>query len=431
MEGLENRTLGQYFIVKPIGRGNMGSVYLGHDPLTHQEVAIKVAHPEVLHHAEEGERYRKLFFNEAKIAKILQHPNIVSVYDAGIVDDLYYLVMEYIPGGRTLQAHCQPASLLPIRDVINAVRNCAVALDYAHRNGVVHRDIKPRNILLTESQDVKIGDFGIAIASQLDVTNTQFLGYVGSPLYMSPEQVREEIVNPQTDLFSLGVVMYELLTGQHPFASHTLASIAHRILHEHPQSVKALRPDVSPLVGRILHRALQKHPQDRYKTGMDLAGDLSLVLDSSRRRSKKLTDQTSFERIAKLRFFTDFSRSEIAEVIHASTWQEFAAGVNILLEGETAADFFIIASGSVLVRRGEATIATLSVGDCFGEMGALGKRKRSANVIAQTRVSALRVNTGLLNATSAHCQHRFYQAFVAILIDRLGSTTGRLVTNHP
>jgi serine/threonine protein kinase len=431
MEGLENQTLEKYAILQQIGRGNMGNVYLAHDPVANRDVAIKVAHPEFLDHAEDGERYRKLFFNEAKVARVLKHPNIVSVYDAGIIEDICYLVMEYIPGGRTLQAYCKPETLLPIEEAINAVHSCAVALDYAHRNGIVHRDIKPRNILLTESGDIKIGDFGVAIATRLDVTNTQVLGYVGSPLYMSPEQVREEVVTNQTDIFSLGVVMYELLTGKHPFAGDSLPTIVHRIVHERPQSVRKLRADISPLIERILYRALQKSPINRYKTGMDLAGDLNLVSDASKPARRSAAKRSKFERVKGLRFFADFSTSEIWEVMHASTWQKFAPGANILAEGEAAQDFFILVSGDVLVEKQDIQIATLTAGDCFGEMGALGRGKRSASVSAYTRVSAMRVNVPLLKRTSSRCQRRFYQAFLATLIERLSATTDQLVRKNP
>lgn len=430
MDGLENQTLGKYVVFQQIGRGNMASVYLGHDPFANRDVAVKVAHPEFLHHAEDGERYRKLFFNEAKVARVLKHPNIVSVYDAGIIDDICYLVMEYIPGGRTLQRYCKPDTLLPIKETIRVIHSCAIALDYAHRNGVVHRDIKPRNILLTESRDIKIGDFGIAIATRLDVTNTQVMGYVGSPLYMSPEQVREEIITNQTDIFSLGVVMYELLTGNHPFAGDSLATIVHRIVDEHPKSVMEQRADVSPLIERILYRALRKSPKTRYKTAMDLAGDLILIDETNNRARHNATDRSKFERIKALRFFQNFATADIWEVIHASTWQQFAPGASILVEGETAADFFIIVAGDVLVQRENIPVATLGAGDCFGEMGALGHGKRSASVSAHTRVSAMRVNVALLNRTSPHCQQRCYQALVSTLIDRLSTTTEQLVRKN-
>ncbi len=144
MQDLEQTTLGKYDVVREIGRGSMGVVYLGHDPFKGHDVAIKVALPESLHDDRGGARYRKLFFNEAKVAGRLRHANIVGVYDAGVEGDICYIVMELITGGRSLYDHCQPNSLLPIEDVVRIIFKCARALDYAHRQGVIHRDIKPR-----------------------------------------------------------------------------------------------------------------------------------------------------------------------------------------------------------------------------------------------------------------------------------------------
>ena len=190
MHDLSNTTLGKYDVIREVGRGSMGVVYLGHDPFAGRDVAIKVALPESLQDKRGGARYRKLFFNEAKVAGKLRHPNIVGVYDAGSGGrNLCYIVMEMIFGGRTLFDHCQPDSLLPIEDVVRIIFKSARALDYAHRQGVIHRDVKPRNILLSEDGEVKLSDFSIALRTQGDATDTQVHGYIGSPLYMSPEQV--------------------------------------------------------------------------------------------------------------------------------------------------------------------------------------------------------------------------------------------------
>lgn len=208
---------------REIGRGSMGTVYLGHDPFNGRDVALKIAHPEDNAKDSGRGRYRKLFFNEAKVSGRLKHPNILEVYDAGIEDDIWYIVMEYIQSGRTLHSHSTPDSLLPMKDVVRQVFRCANALDYAHRRGVIHRDIKPRNILVTEDDEVKLGDFSIALTTLRDVTeSTQIHGYVGSPLYMSPEQIQMHNATHQTDLFSLGMVLFEMLTGQHPFKANSL-----------------------------------------------------------------------------------------------------------------------------------------------------------------------------------------------------------------
>ena len=183
------QNLGKYEVEEEIDRGSMGIVYLGRDPYIDRPVAIKVALDESLKDEESGERYRKMFFNEAHTAGKLTHPNIIGIYDAGIHEEICYIIMEYIEGGDTLKSHTKPDTLLPTEKVVEIIFKCATALDYAHREGVVHRDIKPSNILITKNKDVKIGDFSIAHVNKPDVTQTQPEGMMGSPKYMSPEQL--------------------------------------------------------------------------------------------------------------------------------------------------------------------------------------------------------------------------------------------------
>ena len=282
------QVLGKYDVIREIGRGSMGTVYLGHDPFSGRDVALKVAHPEVNSRDSGRGRYRKLFFNEAKVSGRLKHPHIVEVHDAGVEEDIWYIVMEYIPSGRTLYGYTRPDTLLPMEDVVRHIFRCAKALDYAHRKGVVHRDIKPRkgvvhrdiNILLTEDNEVKLADFSIALTTLQDVTeSTQIHGYVGSPLYMSPEQIRMENVTHQTDLFSLGMVIYEMLTGQHPYQADSLPAITHKITHDQHPRLRELRPDAPKILEHIVERMLSKSVDSRYRMGLDVAADLSLGFD--------------------------------------------------------------------------------------------------------------------------------------------------------
>ena len=208
MSELTLEKLGKYEVKKEIDRGSMGIVYLGHDPYVNRMVALKVALGDALSDPDSGDHYRKMFFNEAHTAGMLTHPNIISIFDAGVDDDTCYIVMELIEGGDTLKSHTKPETLLPIEKVVEVIFKCANALDYAHRQGVVHRDIKPSNILITEDKDVKIGDFSIAHITKLDSTVTAPQSVMGSPRYMSPEQLKEEKITTHSDLFSLGVVMY-------------------------------------------------------------------------------------------------------------------------------------------------------------------------------------------------------------------------------
>ena len=199
------KVIGKYDIEKAVGKGSMGTVYSAFDSFSDRIVAIKVAHPQFINQTEDGSRFRKLFFNEAHATAVLDHPSILSLYDAGVDGELCYLVMEYVEGANTLQPFTKADALLQIREVVGLIYKCAKAMDYAHRQGIIHRDIKPSNILFTKDRDIRVSDFSIARINRADVTSTQFDGFLGSPLYMSPEQINEWSIDSNTDLFSLGL----------------------------------------------------------------------------------------------------------------------------------------------------------------------------------------------------------------------------------
>ena len=203
--------IGKYVIINKIGKGSTGMVYLSHDPYYRRDVAIKVYNIEEDQDVDRAKVSRKMFFNEAHMVGMLQHPNIMPIYDAGEEDGSYYVVTEHIQGARTLAAYCRPDNLLRIDDVVEIIYKVAKALHYSHGRGVIHRDIKPSNVMLTIDNDVRIIDFGIAIVSDSEVSRIE--GIAGSPSYMSPEQVQSEELTAGSDLYSLGAVMYELLTG--------------------------------------------------------------------------------------------------------------------------------------------------------------------------------------------------------------------------
>ncbi len=425
MRKMENSTLGKFDVIREIGRGSMGTVYLGYDPFAGRDVAIKVAHQDQLQDSDQGARYRKMFFNEAKVAGRLRHPNIIRVHDAGVDGDVCFIVMEYVTGGETLHKHTRPGSLLPMEDVVRIAFRCAKALDYAHRKGVVHRDIKPRNILLTEEMDVKIGDFSIALMFEAEATDTQVHGYVGSPLYMSPEQVLESPITNQSDLFSLGAVVYELLGGRHPFYGESLPGIIQKITELKHVPISELRNDVPPVLAHIVDRCLRKKPAERYKTGLDLAADLSLVFAHIKLLDEQVPGGDKYVLVKDLRFFQDFSEPEIWEVINASGWHEYEPGTEIITEGEIDNSFYVVVTGEVEVRKGERVLDVLHHGDCFGEMGFIAGRERTASIIARTEVTAMKVRASLIERASLHCQLRFHKVFLNTLVERLSQTTAR------
>ena len=415
--------LGKYEVKNEIARGSMGVVDLGYDPFIDRPVALKVALAESLKDKESGERYRKMFFNEAHTAGMLRHPNILDIFDAGVEGDTCYIVMELVPGGGTLRAYTKPDTLLPINDVVEIIFACAKALDYAHRQGVIHRDIKPSNILRSEDIDLKIADFSIAHINRTGTTQTMPMGFVGSPRYMSPEQMQEEYITTQTDLFSLGIVMYEMLTGKHPFSGESFSRLIHRVINEPHVPMKEYRADIPPVLEKFVSRALEKDPAKRYKMGIDMASDLATAFSHLERPQEDISIKEKFNYVKELDFFRGFPDSEIWEIIRASVWEEHDQGDEIISEGDIEDSFYIITEGIVAVNKGEIIMGELRRGDCFGEMGYLNKIKRTASIVAIGRVALMKVNSTLIEQVSRDCQLRFCKVFLRVLIDRLSVTT--------
>ncbi len=416
------QTIGKYELIRPIGDGNMGTVYLARDPFSLQDVAIKIATPKPADDDRIARRRRKLFYIEAKAAGMLRHPNIVATIDAGVEDDRRYLVMEYVAGASTLDRFCKPDNLLPIEHVVGTMLKCAIAFDFAHNEGVVHRDIKPKNIMLTQDNEVKICDFGLALITSANINDTQVMGRLGSPRYMSPEQVSEEMVTNQSDIFSLGVVTYELLTGVSPFKADNISAIARRITREAHKPLTEFRDDIPPALVHIVDRTLKKHPAGRYQTAMDLAGDLSLVHDEIRHTTNQLSSTRQFERVSRLSFFEEFEESEVLETVKAGEWQEYEAGNQIIMEGEFDKSFYLLVSGKVSVRRADFEVDVLRPGATFGELGFIVNQARTATIVAQDKVTVLKVRSSLIERTSVNCQLRFQKAFLKNLAERYCST---------
>ena len=419
--------LGKYSVVREINRGSMGTVYLGHDPYVDRSVALKVAHAEQLKDVESGERYRKMFFNEAHTAGRLTHPNIIGIFDAGVEGEVCYIVMEYVEGGNTLKPYCKPETLLPIEKVVEIIFKCARGLDFAHRQGIIHRDIKPTNILVTEDLDIKIGDFSIAYISKLDSTETMPMGMVGSPRYMSPEQIQENTLTNQTDLFSLGIVMFELLTGKHPFAADNFSRLVQRVLNEEPPPMKEFRSEIPDELERIVRKTLAKSTAERYSMGLDLASDLSRAFEHLLEVPREeISAEERFIMVKNLEFFQGFPDAEIWEIVRAGSWQKYEDAQKIIVEGDMDDSFYIIADGEVTVRKGKKNLRKLSKGDCFGEMGYLTRTKRTATIVASGHAELLKLNSTVIGQVSLHCQVRFLKVFLRTLIHRLSATTEKM-----
>jgi len=273
---VEKPMLGRYQLEKELGKGAMGVVYLGRDPKINRVVAIKTMALAQEFDADELAEVKQRFFREAETAGRLNHPNIVTMYDAGEEHDLAYIAMEFLQGG-DLVPQTKPGALLPLPSVLSIMARVADALDYAHRNNVVHRDIKPANIMYEPASDqVKVTDFGIARITDSSQTRTGMV--LGTPSYMSPEQLAGKKIDGRSDLFSLGVTLYQMCCGQLPFTGESLAQLMFRIANEAPADIAALNPQLPATVVAVIERALQKNVAQRYQQGGQMAADLRACL---------------------------------------------------------------------------------------------------------------------------------------------------------
>ncbi len=409
--------IGKYEIIKEVGRGSTGSVYLSHDPYYGRDVAIKVYNIEATDDPEKARVARKMFLSEAHMVGMLQHPNILPIFDAGEEDGHYYVVTEFVHGARTLATYCKPDNVLRVDDVVEIIYKCAKALSYAHSRGVIHRDIKPSNVMLTVESDVRIIDFGIAIVADSEISRIE--GIAGSPSYMSPEQVQSADITNRSDLYSLGAVMYELLTGYRPFRAGNLSKLLHQIVYATPPPIHTLRTEIPEELESVVALAMRKDPDTRYKTGLEFAADLTRVHQRLRADANKIDRHEQFAMLRRLKFFHDFSHAEIWEVLRASQWQDYAEAEEIVKEGEIDDRFYIIVSGAVQVERTGRETGRLDTGECFGETSFVHGAKRLATIRAAGQVTVMKVSSTLLEQVSASCQLRFNKVFLRSMIGRL------------
>ena len=274
--GVEKPMLGRYEIERELGKGAMGAVYLGKDPKISRTVAIKTMALSQEFEADELEEVKERFFREAETAGRLTHPNIVTIFDAGDEHDLAYIAMEFLKGD-DLSKYVKKGSLLPLKQVLSLIQRSADGLDYAHQHNVVHRDIKPANIMWDPDSDtVKITDFGIARITDSSKTKTGMV--LGTPSYMSPEQLAGKKVTGQSDIFSLGVMLFQMVTGKLPFTGDSMTSLMYKIANEAHPSPESINPDVPRCVTVIINRAMAKDVEKRYQRGSEMVSDINKCL---------------------------------------------------------------------------------------------------------------------------------------------------------
>ncbi len=428
--------IGKYEIRSKLGEGATSIVYLGYDPFAEREVAVKAIFPEVLRDKERGRLYRNLLMTEASLAGKLMHPHIVQIFDAVLGEEQSYIVMEYVKGG-TLEPFCSPSTLLPVDRLVEMIFKCPRALDYAFRAGITHRDIKPANILLFNPSDrpdhaggdIKISDFGAAMMSSGEQTRTQVSG-VGSPAYMSPQQVRDMTLNHQTDIYSLGVVMYQLLTGRLPFQSTSNYGMIYQICNTDPPPPSTFRADMPTSLDAVVARAMQKEIGARYQSWEEFSHDLAQSFRNRQLLAQRqaFPDSEKFEALRALEFFTEFSDVDLWEVVRFSRWDEVAAETVVMRDGERGDFFAFLLDGELTVSKNGHSLETLAAGECFGEMAIIrrGEHTRGADVVAQTVTRVVTISAQALQHASDACRMHFYQGFLDVIASRLADANARL-----
>jgi len=417
--------VGKYDIQKALGKGATGTVYLAKDTFTGREVALKTIEPEVFRDPEFGAVYRSQFQNEASLAGKLRHPHIVAILDAVVLEDSGHIAMEYVKGG-DLSRYVTPDKLLPVADVLQIAFKCCGALEYASKEGIIHRDIKPANLMIAEGKgtDVKISDFGAAYLRKSQVVQTASMG---SPNYMSPEQIEGKQLNFQSDMYSLGVVIYELLTGQKPYTAASLELLLKKIQSQDPTMPSKLRTDLPKSIDAVVLRAIAKKPEHRYPSWSEFALELArvgqLVLPPG-----TVPDSEKYVALKKVAMLSELSDMELWDLARAGEWARVPANSTIVRENTKGRSFYFIGRGQAKVTMQGRLLNMVNEGECFGEMAWIrgGNMMRHATVDSMTELLVAKFRPEALAKMELSAQLHLTRALVRNLVDRLDLANTRL-----
>jgi serine/threonine protein kinase len=415
--------VGKYEIQRALGKGATGTVYLARDTFTGREVALKTIEPEVFRDPEFGSVYRTQFLNEASLAGKLRHPYIVAILDAVVAEESGHIAMEYVKGG-DLSKHVKPDKLLPVADVLQIAFKCCGALEYAAKEGIVHRDIKPANLMISEGSDVKISDFG---AAYLRKTQAVQSASMGSPFYMSPEQITSREVGFHSDMYSLGVVLYELLTGKKPYTADTLDALGLKIRGEDPLPPSRAKPGLPKSLDPIIAKAMAKKPEHRFTTWADFALALSNAVQEVLPPSA-IPDTEKYMVLKKVEMLAGLSDTEFWELARAGDWARIPAKQTIVSENAKGKSFYFIGRGQAKVTRQGRLLNMINEGECFGEMAYIraGEVPRNATVDSATELLLAKFRPDAVSQMSLGAQLYLTRALVRNLADRLDLANSRL-----
>jgi len=417
--------VGKYDIQKALGKGATGTVYLAKDTFTGREVALKTIEPEVFRDPEFGTVYRSQFQNEASLAGKLRHPHIVAILDAVVLEDSGYIAMEYVKGG-DLSRYVTKDKLLPVADVLQIGFKCCGALDYASKEGIVHRDIKPANLMIAEGEgtDVKISDFGAAYLRKSQVVQTASMG---SPNYMSPEQIEGHQLNFQSDMYSLGVVIYELLTGQKPYTAPNLELLLKKIQSQDPTLPSKLRADLPKSIDAVVLRAIAKKSEHRYPSWAEFALELARV-GQQVLPPGTVPDSEKYVALKKVAMLSELSDMELWDLARAGDWARVPANATIVRENTKGRSFYFIGRGQAKVTMQGRLLNMINEGECFGEMAWIrgGDMMRHATVDSMTELLVAKFRPEALAKMELSAQLHLTRALVRNLVDRLDLANTRL-----
>lgn len=431
--------VGKYRVLRRLGEGATSDVFLAVDDFHGQEVAIKRVRSwsQTSRDGPMAQISGRFFAAEAALAGQLQHPNVVQILDAVPDTDSPFLVMEYVPGV-TLKHFCSVDHLLPLDQIVELGFKCAMALSYVFRQGVIHRDVKPANLLAVldpsgEVTDVKVSDFGSALNLKSDSTQVH---RVGSLAYMPPEQIEGGDVDCHADIYSLGAVLYHLIAGRPPFDAPSQMALMHQIYHQTPVPLTDLRGGVTAELDAVILRALAKHPEERYPDWDSFGAALSELVAQQLvplARLYEVKDSERFNLLRGLEFFADFGDVELWEVVRRGRWRRYPERHRLYKRGQVGSSFHIIAQGVVEVFRNDELVATLGAGTSVGEMAYLAPnpdlRRHSADIRVSETCTSISFTPQSLGLLSPECQHRFDRAFIQVLVRRLHAAHEALA--HP
>jgi serine/threonine protein kinase len=419
----EPQRIGKYELKARLGQGSSGAVWHAVDTFSGAEVALKVLDQSFFIGEGMDALSRQQFMNEASLAGQLQHPHIAAILEASIDEKSGYIAVEYVDGNNLSRA-TRPEGLLKIEDVIEIAFKCCGALDYAFRQGIIHRDLKPANLMVSGGTAIKIVDFGAALLANPAVTQIQD---VGTPRYMSPEQVRGEPLSFQSDMFSLGVVLYELFTGTAAFPGDNVPEVFMRIVEVMPPPASTRRPELDPEVDRILSRMLAKNPGHRYPSWADLALDIAAIGHLSV-FEKQIPDREKFLALRTVEALAVLNDAEVWELVHASQWNRIPAQTIIMREGESGTSLLFLAAGEVKVVKQGRLLNVLRNGSYLGEMAYVkqGGIPRQATVETSTDALIAEFRPAALKKLSTNCQLQISLSLLTTVVDRLAFADERI-----